>query len=170
MDANLVAQLLAVAVRMTGLPAIPEAELPQILSMTKEAITQEMCPERPSQCDTLVALFEPVKYRVIYRDTLNLRRTFDRSFLLHELVHVLQFKAKGRGIFETCQSRMQAEREAYFTQDRFLAEHAIEIRVGGALRFMNCPPEAAKSDPGGQTEALGASGGVGPAKPEHHSK
>lgn len=140
-DANLIAQLLAAAVRITGLPAISEAEMPQMISMSKEAITQEMCPERPTQCDTLVALFEPSKYRVIYRDNLNLAKPFDRSFLVHELVHVLQFKAKGASIFASCKARVQAEREAYLSQDRFLAEHAVEIRVSGTLRFMKCPAE-----------------------------
>lgn len=141
MDANLLAQLLAIAVRLTGLPPIAEADLPQVIAMSKENITLEMCPERPTQCDTLVALFEPAKYRVLYRDTLNLTKTFDRSFLLHELVHVLQFKAKGPGIFFSCKERLLAEREAYFTQDRFLAESGLEIRVRGALRFMRCPDE-----------------------------
>lgn len=141
MDTNLVAQLLAAAVRITGLPAITDAEVPQLISMSKEAITQEMCPERPSQCDTLVALFEPLKYRVIYRNTLNLTRPYDRSFLVHELVHVLQFKAKGASIFASCKARVLAEREAYLSQDRFLAENALEIQVSGALRFMQCPEE-----------------------------
>jgi hypothetical protein len=143
-DVNLISQLLAIAVRLTGLPAVAEADLPQIVAMSKEAITQEMCPERPSQCDTLVALFEPAKYRVIYRNTLDLNKTFDRSFLLHELVHVLQFKAKGPIIFFTCKDRMSAEREAYITQDRFLAEKGLEIRVGGTMRFMRCPEEPAQ--------------------------
>jgi hypothetical protein len=119
MDANLIAQLLAFIVRVTSLPAVAEADLPQMIAMSKEAITQEMCPERPAQCDTLVALFEPAKYRVLYRNTLDLNKTFDRSFLLHELVHVLQFKAKGPSIFFTCKDRLLAEREAYITQDVF---------------------------------------------------
>jgi hypothetical protein len=143
-DSNLIAQLLAAAVRITGLPAISEVEMPQLISMSKEAITQEMCPERPSQCDTLVALFEPLKYRVIYRNTLNLTKPYDRSFLVHELVHVLQFKAKGASIFASCKTRVMAEHEAYKTQDRFLAEQAVEIRVSGALRFMHCPDEPAR--------------------------
>lgn len=113
--------------------------MPQLISMSKEAITREMCPERPSQCDTLVALFEPLKYRVIYRDNLNLAKPYDRSFLVHELVHVLQFKAKGASIFASCKARVLAEREAYMSQDRFLAENAVEIRVSGALWFMKCP-------------------------------
>jgi hypothetical protein len=143
-DSILIAQLLAAAVRITGLPAISEAEMPQLISMSKEAITQEMCPERPAQCDTLVALFEPLKYRVIYRNNLNLTKPYDRSFLVHELVHVLQFKAKGASIFASCKARVMAEREAYISQDRFLAEQAVEIRVSGALRFMRCPDEPAR--------------------------
>ncbi len=118
--------------------------MPQVISMSKEAITQEICPERHSQCDTLVALFEPLKYRVIYRNSLNLTKPYDRSFLVHELVHVLQFKAKGASIFASCKTRVMAEREAYKTQDRFLAENALEIRVSGALRFMQCPEEPAQ--------------------------
>jgi hypothetical protein len=146
-DANLIAQLLTFAVRITGLPAIAEADLPQMIAMSKEGITQEMCPERPAQCDTLVALFEPSKYRVIYRSTLDLTKTFDRSFLLHELVHVLQFRAKGPSIFFTCKDRMLVEREAYITQDRYLAEKGLEMRVSGALRFMRCPEEPAPGAP-----------------------
>ena len=107
--------------------------------MSKEGIVAEMCPERPAACDTLVALFEPAKYRVIYRSSLNLSKPYDRSFLLHELVHVLQFKARGPGIFFTCKERVAVEREAYFIQDRYLAESGLEIRVRGALRFMRCP-------------------------------
>jgi hypothetical protein len=147
-DANLIFQLLAFVVRVTSLPAVSEGDLPQMISMSKEAITQEMCPERPSECDTLVALFEPAKYRVLYRNTLDLNKTFDRSFLLHELVHVLQFKAKGPSIFFTCKDRLLAERQAYMTQDRYLAEKGLEMRVGGALRFMRCPEEPAQGAAG----------------------
>jgi hypothetical protein len=145
-DSNLVAQLLIAAVRLTGLPTLSDADLPPVLAMSKEAITQEMCPLRPAGCDTLVALFEPGKYRVIYRNTLDFSKPFDRSFVLHELVHVLQFKAKGASIFASCKAYVGAEREAYLTQDRFLAENGVEIRVKGALRFMHCPEEPVKGE------------------------
>lgn len=138
MEPALLAKLLAAAIRLTGLPAIEIADLPPMIPMSKAALAQEICPQRAAACDTLIALFEPKNYRIIYRDHLDLKKAYDQSTLVHEIVHVLQFKVMGVSIFANCESIMGSERQAFQVQDRYLGENGEERRVAGAFRFMRC--------------------------------
>jgi hypothetical protein len=81
----------------------------------------------------------------LYRNTLNMKTVKDRSFLLHELVHVLQFKVEGMQIFNGCKNIMASELQAYRAQDRFLGDNGEEFRVGGIYRFMRCDDGADES-------------------------
>ena len=146
MEPVLLAKMLAAAIRISGLPAIDVADLPPIVPMSKVQLAAEFCPKRPAGCDTLIALFEPKNYRIVYRDHLDMKKVFDQSTIVHEIVHVLQFKQRGESIFANCDGIMGSEREAFQTQDRYLGENGEERRMGGAFRFMRCddskPPEA----------------------------
>ena len=150
MEPALIAKLLAAAIRLTELPAVEVASLPQIVSMSSERIAREICPERPGSCQTMIALFEPTKRRILYRDTLNMKLPKDQSFVLHELVHVLQYTQQGDAIFGSCQATMASEGQAYRAQDRFLGESGEEFRVGGVFRFMRCEDSSNPAIPFGR--------------------
>lgn len=138
MDPALVAKLLAAAIGITELPPLAIENLPPIVAMTAEQITQEICPDKPQSCQTLIALFEPARRRILYRNTLNMKQPKDQSFVLHEIVHVLQFAQQGSAIFGSCQATMASEGQAYRAQDRYLGESGEEYRVGGVFRFIRC--------------------------------
>jgi hypothetical protein len=138
MEPTLLAQLLSAAIRFTGLPPVDIANLPEIVSMSSEQITAQICPEKPSSCQTLIALYEPTKKRILYRNTLNMKLVKDQSFVLHELVHVLQYAIKGDSVFASCKDTMESEGQAYRAQDRYLGEKGEEYRVGGLFRFIRC--------------------------------
>jgi hypothetical protein len=138
MDPTLLAQLLAAAIRFTDLPPVDIANLPDIVAMSSEQITAQICPEKPSSCQTLIALYEPTKKRILYRNTLNMKLVKDQSFVLHELVHVLQYAQKGDLLFANCKETMESEGQAYRAQDRYLGEKGEEYRVGGLFRFIRC--------------------------------
>jgi hypothetical protein len=150
MDPALVAKLLAAAIRFTELPAVPIDYLPPIIAMSGEQITREICPDKPSSCQTLIALFEPAKRRILYRNTLNMKQPKDQSFVLHEIVHVLQFAQQGTEIFASCQATMASEGQAYRAQDRYLGESGEEYRVGGMFRFIRCEDSANPAVPFGR--------------------
>jgi hypothetical protein len=138
MDPTLIAKLLAAAIRFTGLPAVDIATLPEIIAMSSQEITAQICPEKPSSCQTLIALYEPTKRRILYRNTLNMKLPKDQSFVLHELVHVLQYAQQGDAVFGSCKATMESEGQAYRAQDRYLGESGEEYRVGGLFRFIRC--------------------------------
>jgi hypothetical protein len=138
MDAHLLAHLLSAAIRYSGLPAVEISALPEIVAMSQESITREICPHKASDCETLIALYEPTKHRVLYRNTLNLKLVKDQSFIVHELVHVLQYAQIGDKVFGSCKATMSSESQAFRAQDRFLGDSGEEFRVGSAFRFMRC--------------------------------
>jgi hypothetical protein len=150
MDPTLLAQLLSAAIRFTGLPPVEIANLPEIVAMSSEQITAQICPEKPSSCQTLIALYEPTKKRILYRNTLNMKLVKDQSFVLHELVHVLQYALKGDTVFASCKDTMESEGQAYRAQDRYLGEKGEEYRVGGLFRFIRCEDSANPSAPLGR--------------------
>lgn len=142
MDPTLLAQLLAAAIHYTGLPPIEVSKLPDIVAMSKEQITAQICPEKPSSCQTLIALYEPTKRRILYRDNLNMKLVKDQSFIVHELVHVLQYAQVGDAVFGSCKATMESEGQAYRAQDRYLGDKGEEYRVGGMFRFIRCEDSA----------------------------
>jgi hypothetical protein len=70
----------------------------------------------------------------------------DNSFIVHELVHVLQFKKFGHDHFNSCRKVLDSEQQAYYVQNNYLGEEGIDWREGFLLRFMKCPPEEAVKD------------------------
>jgi hypothetical protein len=143
--ANLLAYLLSAAVKFSGLPAIPIGQLPPIRLVSAEYISSKVCPDDKNRCANLVAIFDTADYVILVRDSLDLDITFDNSFLVHELVHVLQFKSRGADIFKDCPTSIRTESEAYKAQNAYLQQEGQFARLGEGLRFATC---------GGQPDAL----------------
>lgn len=138
---ELIAYLLAAAIKFSGLPAIDAASLPPFEVVTGEQLAQKMCPERPEGCSSVAALFDTENYRIYLRNTLDMDSPMDNSFLVHEMVHVLQFKRYGDDYFSSCRKVVESEHQAYRAQNNYLGSEGIDWREGFLLRFMTCPPE-----------------------------
>ena len=116
----MIAILLAYAVSATGLE--PTAELPKVEVMSRAALAAEMTLGVKAASDDaleLAALYDPVARTILVSDELDLDGPVGRSYLLHELVHHLQY-ANGQDA-HGCVGRLEAE--AYRVQARYLRKH-----------------------------------------------
>lgn len=145
LSAELLARLLAAAIRYSALPPIDIAELPPIEQLSAQALAEKVCPESPERCTTMAALFDTEGYRIYLRDTLNPNDPMDNAFIVHELVHVLQYKKHGPEYFDDCPNRIASERQAYYVQNNYLGEEGVDWREGYLVRFMRCPEEGEPS-------------------------
>jgi hypothetical protein len=144
-DGAIIAHLFSVAAALSGYPAIPEPERPLLRLMTPAALVEEVCPEAPSDCERLVALFDRERNQVLMRADLDLRDAADNSFLVHEFVHVLEARQKGRAYQHDCAETLRSEREAYRIQNLYLDREGRPERHGGLLAHRVCSPH----QPGG---------------------
>ncbi len=139
LSAELLAKLLAAAIRYSSLPAIDVADLPPIEQLSAQALSEKVCPDEPARCSTMAALFDTEGYRIYLRDSLNPADPMDNSFIVHELVHVLQYRKHGPEYFTDCHRRIDSENQAYFVQNNYLGEEGVDWREGYLVRFMRCP-------------------------------
>ncbi|MBC8007842.1 MAG: hypothetical protein H7X76_07335 [Prolixibacteraceae bacterium] len=114
---TLMVELFAAIRLVSAYPAPPE--MPQVTALPKAEIQRRLCDSRP--CN-IKAFYHP-EWGVVVDDTLDVQNdSFDRSILLHELVHHLQ---KTSGKFEVvtsfCSRRISEELEAYEIQNRYLS-------------------------------------------------
>ena len=115
--ASLVTDLLTTIHLLSGYPAV--SVQPEIHRLPQAAIAERVC-HKP--CGVR-AYYRP-DWGVLLDESLNVESdSFDRSILLHELVHYVQ---AARGRFDTmpsaCDRWNAAEREAYALQNQFLAD------------------------------------------------
>lgn len=138
--------LMAIATVMTGYPPVA---LPYTRALPYRAMMVLACSdnagrdegETREQCESrrgLAAVFIPATQRVIISDELDLDTAIGQSFVLHEYVHALQYGTRGETIFDTCEHLLDSEAEAYAVQQQFLNARRQFIRVGVALRFIDC--------------------------------
>lgn len=146
LSAELLASLLAAAIRYSTLPAIDVSELPPIEQLSAQALAEKVCPETPERCTTMAALFDTEGYRIYLRDTLKPEDPMDSGFIVHELVHVLQYKRYGSDYFDNCHNRIDSERQAYYVQNNYLGEQGVDWREGYLVRFMRCPDDGGPGD------------------------
>lgn len=138
---ELLTQLLAAAIQLSGLPAIHVSELPPIVMLSRRVLNETVCSSAPVRCSGLIAAFDTQRYRIVVDEKLDFGDPDDDSFLVHEFVHVLQFKQSGSVGFTSCNAIMKSEREAYAAQDTYLREHGKLAQYGVNMRFTHCPPE-----------------------------
>ncbi len=106
------------AIRLVSAYPAP-AEMPEVHSVPQAEIQRRLCDSRPCR---IKAFYHP-DWGIFIDDALDVvHDPFDRSILLHELVHHLQ---KTTGKFEVvasfCTRRISEEREAYEIQNRYLS-------------------------------------------------
>jgi hypothetical protein len=143
LDMALMTELLQWAGRLSGLPVAPA--LPELHALAAADLAQRVCPQRPGDCRTLVAVYDTDQRMVLYRDSLDLRDETDQSYIVHELVHYLQHLRDGDRLFANCEQVMAAETLAYGAQNKYLAHFKQWRRVGEMLRFTHC--QQADADP-----------------------
>ena len=143
---ELLSTLLAAAIQYSGLPAIPVDAMPPVTLLSKSDFMSTVCPENPDRCASMVAAFDTLRYRIVIHDDINLNSVAGKSFLLHELVHVLQYKKDGVERFTSCEAVLDSEREAFAAQNRYLEANDVIWRAGTHLRYMRCPPEGRTGD------------------------
>jgi hypothetical protein len=145
---ELLTTLLAAAVQFSGLPAIHVSELPPVVVMSREELSEMVCAKRPGRCISLMAAFDTNSYRILVSNSLDLNDQRDNSFLVHEIVHVLQFKHAGTRKFTSCRAVVSSEHQAYAAQNRYLMANGRVGQEGSTLRYVRCPEEedAASSD------------------------
>lgn len=162
-DALLLQALLAAAVRLSGLPALPvDAPVPVLVALPAAELHRQACPERPRACMHLIAWHDAAADRVLLSDQLDWRmRPVDRSFVLHELVHVLQARRPGSPRDDDCARALDDERLAYRVQNAWLDEQGRTERFGGRLHVLRCA--AAQVDAEGRM-LLRRAGGDGDAE------
>lgn len=138
MDTALIAFLLAAAVRITGLPGMPVGELPAFVALPAEELEHQVCPAGDDGCRGIAAYFDGLRYRVLYREDLSPDDPLEHSFLLHEIVHVLQHRQFGNAMYADCRATLATEAQAYRAQNTYLRASGQLAQVGGMLRVAAC--------------------------------
>jgi len=138
MDASLIAFLLDFAVKFSELPAVAPSDLPPIRAVSRSEMRALACDDAQAACDQIVALFDAEHYVIVYLQTLDLESAEDNSFLLHELVHVLQFRSRGASMYENCNALLQTEAQAYRAQNAYLRREGRLMQVGAMLGATTC--------------------------------
>lgn len=138
MDSSLIAFLLMAAVRITGLPAVPVEELPLFVPLSSQELQRQVCPDAGNGCRGIVAYFDTLHYRILYSDSLDLDEPLDHSYLLHEIVHVLQHRQFGNAMYADCHALLQTEGQAYRAQNIYLRAAGQMAYVGSRLLYASC--------------------------------
>lgn len=142
--------LVGKAARHSGLPALTLNELPPIQFVSEAELNKTVCPDDPANCRQLAAVFDDLGYRILVRDDFDISENFnpyDYSFLIHEIVHALQYRSHGAEIFNGCAAVKATEIQAYDAQDSFLKEAGDFHRLGQFIRFsFYCDEETAQKD------------------------
>lgn len=139
MDASLTAMLLAAAIRITGLPPVGVEELPPFIALPSSELQRQVCPEGNGGCTGIVAYFDDLRYRILYSDSLDLEEPAEHSFLLHEIVHVLQHRQFGNAMYADCRAVVQTERQAYRAQNAYVNSYGRLVQMGNLLTLSSCP-------------------------------
>ena len=87
----LMQDLLFIAIKLSQLPAVDLSEIPNIQLVPPIVLMEKVCPEEPARCRNMAAVFDTEAYQIYVRAPFSDQNAMDKSFLIHELVHVLQF-------------------------------------------------------------------------------
>lgn len=142
---ELLGSLLAAAIEFSGLPALHVSELPPVVVMSTDEMTRTVCATNPGRCTSLIAAFDTNAYRILVRDSLDLEDPTDNSFLVHEIVHVLQLRKAGIKSFTSCRDIVASEHQAYTVQNKYLNVNGRVGQQGASLRFVRCPDDDTSS-------------------------
>lgn len=138
MDQELLAVLLSAAISLSGLQPMTVDELPAILRVSHEEMKREVCPRDPASCQGIAAIFDADRQRILIDETLNMDMADDNSFVVHELVHVLQYRQRGSWMYANCTESMDTEAQAYQVQNAYLRRAGRLVRFYQRLAFAGC--------------------------------
>ena len=127
---SLVVELFMAIQSLAGYP-VPQSG-PEIHVVPHAVIEQKIC---RSQCNRIKAFYQP-DWGVYVDESLDLAGdAFDRSILLHELMHHVQHSEGAYGMLPSdCERRNAEEHEAYKVQNKYLAAIGDPRRIPvGAL-------------------------------------
>ncbi len=132
---QLVASLFSIVAAMTGQPLVSDA-LPEVHRVPHAQIEAMAC-QGPCR---VRAIYVP-HLGIFLDDNLDVERNvFDRSILLHELVHHAQAVMGKFEDLSLCQSWKSSELEAYRIQDAYLAHIGSAQRIPRAVaQSLSCP-------------------------------
>ena len=132
---QLVSNLFSLVAAMTGQPLVSDA-LPEVHRVPHAQIEAMAC----QQACRVRAIYVP-HLGIYLDDTLDLEQNpFDRSILLHELVHHAQAVMGKYEDLSLCQSWRSSEVEAYRIQDAYLAQIGSAQRISHAIaQSLRCP-------------------------------
>lgn len=124
-------------------------QIPPIFRISKNELMKTVCPENPSECERLAAVFDDIGFRILIRDDFEITqnfKAFDYSFVIHEIVHSLQYLQNGPEIFNGCEAIYNSEKQAYQAQDNYLKDEGDFFRAGIALNYFYCDESIALKD------------------------
>ena len=132
---QIVANLFSVVASLTGQPLVSDA-LPEVHQVPHAQIEAMAC----QQACRVRAIYIP-HLGVYLDDNLDIEHNeFDRSILLHELVHHAQAVMGKYEDLSLCQNWKSSEVEAYRIQDAYLAHVASAQRIPHSVaQMLNCP-------------------------------
>lgn len=119
----------------------PTEKRPKIFKKTKQEMQNEICPTDPNNCYNLAAFYNTEKNEIIYDEVLDIESNHDNSFIVHEIVHSLQYFHKGDSIYKDCLASKETESEAYEVQNKYLKKMGVFANYGEALKFLICDGE-----------------------------
>lgn len=130
---ELYAILMSWAVLLSGHTA--PARMPEMVPVSHAYLVQAAC--QGQECKVM-GWFPPgqtiyLDERLDPEDSL-----YAASVVVHEMVHYLQYEARGGRGFSDCESTIQLEREAYQAQRDFLLRYGVYQPVGVSLHHVGC--------------------------------
>jgi hypothetical protein len=111
--------------------------LPEVIRVPHERIEEMVC---HAKCGAL-AIYQPGAGIFLDERLKPETKLFDRSILLHELVHYLQDMSGEHGDMRPCERWYQREQEAYAIQKIFLFMTGSPTRVGYSAHQSTCDGE-----------------------------
>ncbi len=118
------------------------AVVPEIFRVSRERLQELVC---TSKCGVL-AMYQPGEGIFLDERLKPESNLFDRSVLLHELVHYVQELNHERGDAKPCERWHYREAEAYAIQKTFLTLVGSPVRVGYSAHKSTCDDEASRTN------------------------
>ena len=137
-DKKLLMELMLYAAQVGGYPKPDAAVLPAVIALPANEMRTVVCNNNVHECDGLVAHYDATGHRILIANSLSARSVVTQSFLVHELVHVLDQQYPSQTHSKGCEHQLRAERQAYQVQNTFLISKGSLERFGQLLTGRVC--------------------------------
>lgn len=130
---DIIGTLLLMAVNFSQYD-MPEQQ-PLIEAVNHQQLIDTLCEGK--ECNAL-AYYDDKKNTIFYDDKLTKDSIIAQGYIVHEMVHFLQYQHDAVVEEPNCKQRMLLEREAYQVQQRFLrSNHIMTYDVDMAIRLLS---------------------------------